>query len=402
MINLKNLFAAFLTMTGLFASVETFAAVPSPPPTVCIDNNCTTTDAPTTPGVQSIRWHPGHYALLTPIMYNTSVTYAQGLHFPIIAEICKSPAWKGVELYMTWGAYETGENNFTQGRAILKQYLDKLSACGKYLQLSIVYANYTGNTCNIQLPSYIINGPSYGTTVGDSGGRALCYSRFWQQATMDRYIAVMKDIGTQFGNHPAFEMIFFWELLAPGVPEGKDGWSESAMATQAIRWLAGTRSAMPKQQVRLGVNWWTKDAGIVPLLEACRKYACSWNSSDSSTLSAVQGNQVHAGYFRNSSGAWVKSGTDYRGIIPMIGQTEWWKKASAADTWRYVNSDYTTSSGAFVPNSKPSYFNWSVNTWDTGTGWHWSQVRTLVESTLKGSILNTECPKAFTGGCDRS
>lgn len=363
----------------------------------------------------AINWHTGHYVIVSPNLYYPPSSSTINTHYSQITEICSHPEWKGIQLYMYWGAYEGATaGDYSAGRTIIDNYLTRLEACGKHLILSIVYANYTSAAVSYILPAYLYAGCTlggspqvwtcpgsnpYGVTAGNSSGRILGYSRFWQQATMDRYIATMQDIGTQFGNRTGFEMVSFWELLVPGVATGTDGWSESAMSTQAIRWLAATRAAMPKQQVRLGVNYWTTDTGIVTLLQACAQYSCSWGGPEVLALGSIQANQVYRGYLRNGAGTWVQSGTDYSGIIPYIGETEWKESSSTANPTNLfgrANADYSAPSFVAV---KPSYFSWAHDDWELATypfkDWATS-VRPFVESTSPTHPIQfTTCPTSF-------
>lgn len=348
----------------------------------------------------AINWHPGHYAIPTGYIFpGVNIAQRWSQYQTVLSEVAANSNWKGIEIYFYWGTYEGATaGDYTAGRAMIQQYLDWAAAHNKYVIFNTIFGHYSGTTCSIVLPAYIVNGANYGCTLGNNG--RTTYARMWQQPTMDRYIAMMQDIGTQFGNHPNFEMVWLWEESV-AVNSGVDGYSRAALVTQYQRWMTATRAAMPKQQVRLGMSWTSTTDGsdVASLLNTCLSTSCTLGGPDATSTTLFPANNIYAGLTLDSSGGWTKAATDYRGVMPFVSNIESGDLNSAAVTLQTIydvaNSGGTTSGGSTIRATRPSYFSWSTYIENTDSTKQWETgIRPFVEGGTH-PILYTTCPSSF-------
>lgn len=344
-----------------------------------------------------LKWHPGHYVLLDGVLRPNNISSLKSAHFTHIDEICNLPEWKGVEVFLSWAAFEGATpGDYTAGLALVKSYLDKLAPCRKRLILSVMHVHFGGfgSDWSIFFPRYLIDGAAYGISEFNLNGYGL-QARIWQAATMDRVIAMNAAIGAAFDAHPYFEMIVPDETSV-NLSLGTDGYTAAALIAQIKRSYTQARAAFPRSQVRLAANYVAGgDAAMIDLIAHCRPLRCIVGGPDVLPAESIQANRIFSG---------TTGGHDYRGELPFIAEVQSPELGGKEGTYtppqlyNHINTGTST-----IRPVRAEYWIWFRNTWSGGSAQRWSTaIRPFVETTLDGAVHHTTCPTAFTSGCDPS
>ncbi len=270
----------------------------------------------TTPAVVSNykRVHPGWYMLLD----NADITPARmQQHFAHIDQIANEPSIKGVKLTMYHGKAESTLGNYSNGFAIVDEYLKRCKAAGnKKFMLSIFKQVFSGNMATdpnfsngYYFPTYITSNPStYGITQFSFGSGAV--ERVWQQPTMDRWIAMGEAFAGRYDGGVALDdgHTHFLECYQTGetaiaVTLGTNGYSIANLLTQLKRLVDALSQEWTNTIIRCATNY-LGSAEMQELIAYCvaRDVACG--GPDIIAKEAIEANRVWCGY---------TGGIDYRG-----------------------------------------------------------------------------------------
>ena len=394
----RNRRASFLAALTAGAMLPLFAAaaVPNPPPTLCVDGAACVKTSATSPS-QGIKYHPGHYAWFAPKRWfriDEAETIAEVKTF--IDSIAGESTVKGIQLATLWRALEgRTAGDYSAGFAAMDQILAHAKARNKRVMLAL----FTGWSGNIDsdytiFPDYIVNGSSYGITVSSQIAKPTRFARSWQQATNDRIIALVQAYGARYNGNPYLEMVNFGETAIGGVTT--DGFSNQALLAQMQRLIVATRAAWPNTGLRIGANDLAPDSLMTQLFTTCEKYACAVGGPDVWPATVTQADRVFAGLDQYQKQVY----TDYRDRMPwaieiqspeLAGQ---WTPKELYDATVY--GYYATQDKFAVPSMKTKYVIWYVNTgWTGGAAQAWSTGELPFIRSTGGNVHSTTCPTTY-------
>lgn len=359
-------------MSALIATTV-FAAVPKAPSSFCVNNQCAADAAPA--AALKMKWHPGHYMWLDG---NRTSPELIAQHFKQIDAIANEPSVRGIKLVLYWGAVEKDQGDYSAGFAIIDSYLQKLAATNKYLILSIqdrLFGGYDPAQLAAYFPPYVTK--AYGITKMRNGTTL----RVWQQATMDRQIALAKALAARYDGNPNLEM-YQVEETSISVPEGTDGYSVAAYSEQLKRLVAASRSAWTRTVVRLPTNFLGSDSTMADLIAYCNSQRVAVGGPDIIPNQTIQADRIFMG----------SGGKDYRGLIPWVAEVQ--------------SPSLGGHEGTFTPKAlydsgmmrSPSHFVWYRNTFAGGTAQKWDTGILPFIKSVKGVVI-PGCPSAFSDSC---
>lgn len=327
-------FAALLGATVCFtassAQAQT-AAKPNPPPQICVNGQCATTSpsgppAPA-PAAGSIKWNPGHY------MASESTLYGGSPVSNLTAEmndLNHQDAILGYRIWITWGALEPTQGNYNF--AALDAALARLkTAYNKPKRLVIglwLYGQHAiGSNDGSVLPLYIQQNSAYGASPvagrygwwgkSSNGASTGMYApALYNQAVMDRFIAVMQALGKHFDGDPYVEAIYVQEdaTIAQAASAFKPvdpKYSDSAWLTQIERLLTAATAAWPTTSVIMANSWFDRPPSTVALAEWMANNRIAPGSADSWGQTGIDAN----GTTKLSDGMQLVLGTDQFGGV---------------------------------------------------------------------------------------
>jgi hypothetical protein len=388
---------------------------PAPPSPLCIDDVC----PQPTPSItgSSIKWHPGFYIYYSPSKYPTS-NYTKLAPTPLsqilsFMDSIKDEPVKGVQIIAYWGEFEGSRpGDYTAGFATVDAILARAAANGQYVIFGVQpvhFGNYPSDW-TFAFPAYIVQ-PEYGGTdaVGRYGvtpfninGTGL-QPRIWQQATMDRLIALSQAYGARYNPHPNFEMIAFSETSI-NLKVGTDSYSQAAFDAQLKRQMTADRAAWPNTAVRLNANYYFSNSNAISLVNHAAREKIAIGGPDVLPNEVIQANQAFAGGLAGS--------TDLRGVVPFVAEVQSPELGGKEGTYtneqlylaaiRGVStapSGATGSGGVEFEATRPQYFIWYYNTWSGGAEQKWSTGTLPFIRSIRGAVSSTACPSSYSGGC---
>ncbi len=398
----SSILTRLMTFTGaiVLPLVVSAQTPPSPPSTLCLGASCI---APNTSATGEIKFHPGTYLWYMPGSVNGVSGYRIDLAtqrnqlLSFIDSIASEPAIRGIQVAVYWRTLEGDTaGDYSPGFAALDAILAKCAQYGKRISLNIFTAHF-GNIRALEdvYPTYLIN--NYGITnfhAPQVGGA----SQIWQQATMDRFLALSAAYAARYNNHPNFEMFGGGETSL-AIDNGTDGYSTTTLLTQLQRFFVAARKQWPNTGLRLAANDMGSDSNLVALFATAAKNAVTIGGPDIWPGDITQADRVFVG--KNSSGA--NAYTDYRGTIPWMSEVQWqsfsgqWTLRQLYDApmvgYKPTNGDFT------MPSMHPSYFVWYVNEVNGNSSTQWANgILPLIRS-VNGAVYSTDCPKSYAKGC---
>jgi len=236
-------------------------AIPTPPPSVCLNGKCTTSTS-SSPG--AIKFHPGLWREDATNVYGYES--AQITSSANLAETASDPG------YVIGLMLGVGLGSITQSYGVYDfTYLDSvyntLAASGKRLTLRMMWSQIgyynPGGFNSSAFPAYMndagganVYGGMLQLNFGTSfGGYVLDVER---PAVMNAFINAIQAVCAHYddGNHPYFEGLAF-EETAWNVPSanGGAGWNESAFITQYLNLISSARTACPHSLLFYRANW---------------------------------------------------------------------------------------------------------------------------------------------------
>jgi hypothetical protein len=324
---------------------------------------------------QSIKWHPGHYVRLT-------AGDTQTAHFKAIDEIGSETAVKGVQVRLFWYDLEKSKGQYNY--ALIDSYLKKLKSVPvkKRLVIQVMDRRFSTNVKTGIVPNYMMTDPLYkgGVTATKNGFTA----RLWEQATMDRLIALYRAIGGHYDAEPYFEAIGNVETTLSLGTNRPAGYSTPALTAQYKRFVKGVRSALPHTNLFFYSNWLGSDALMGELIQSMVVPAVAAGGPNTVPGQLTQGQKVWTGVF----------GADFRGNLAIANGVE--------------SGELGGNHGNFTPKQlhdwayntlKVNYMLWSRNTF---TGTAAQQWKTGILPYLRTNPkVWTACPTSY-GLCNKN
>jgi hypothetical protein len=312
---------------------------------------------------EEIRFNPGHYMWID--------TGSGGGARPAgwvaqIAGIAKEESLKGVELIVKWSDLEGAkQGDYTAGFALVDALLAEAQKDGKQLMLDVSFQTYggtvTAGTVPAVAPAYlstILNGqPGYYVRPDGASwsGNLNAVIAMWEPTgkVMDAYIAMGKAYAARYDGKPNIEMWGTGET-AIGSPEVND----AEWLTQLERWMVAMRTAWPHTAVRVPTNYMGSAAQMSEVYAKALEYKITCGGPDD--YSRAEENPLFNG----------ASGTDYRGKIPWVAESQYPASSSGGLTnvkpegiYDWNESGDATQGGSMAPN----YYIWSRNGVTSGT-----------------------------------
>lgn len=267
---------------------------------------------------QSIRYHPGLWR------EDMAILKYQGTNSADVATFVNEPAYcVGLAFRVSWRHIETSFNvyDFTY----MTQMYNSLANKGKYM--IIVLWPFKITTVNgfpsDALPTYLNSAPYHGATFVNYGMTAnLAYPE-----DMDRFIALCKAIADWGVDRPFFEGIILNESASIGTGTAAN------YVTQEIRLMQEVRAYPNASTLFLGGRWnWAGGTTGQPaatlmsqLADASVLYKVGFGTTDCTPDRITTMDRV-----AKASGtvSGINYGnTDYRGVVPMCPQSEYWPYA---------------------------------------------------------------------------
>ena len=189
-----------MLLTGV--GIPVVASALSAPSNVCIDVGGTTVcESRSGP----VKWNPGHYGL----------AWAGVIKDSFVNKIAKEKYIKGLRMQVYWRQLEPkpGVYDFS----IIEENLSKLQSKGKRLLAMISYKSYnSAGRDMLCAPEDIIAAGGTQHRLNKGGKQHVCVARIWRKDVRDRFISLMKALGSRFDKEPYFEGVQFQETANNG------------------------------------------------------------------------------------------------------------------------------------------------------------------------------------------
>jgi hypothetical protein len=320
---------------------------------------------------QSIKWHPGNYALL-----NGGETLDTQLKR--IDQLGKESSIKGVMARIYWAEIETskGVYNFSK----IDAYLSKLGKqpTSKRLFLRIMERRFGGSQSGI-VPKYLTTDSVYrGGLVKTNSGYA---ARLWEQPTMDRLITLYKVLGARYDGHPNFEGITTEETTLSISSPFPSGYSVIALATQWQRLATNVRPTMPHTNLFVLTNFLGSAAVLGGLIQSFVATNVGVGGPDVIPNNLTLGQEIWTGVY----------GADYRGTLAIANSIETAELGGSKGSWTPKELH------AFAYGTlKVNYLFWTMNTWEGNASQQWSTG--ILPFLRTYPPVRTTCPSTY-GWC---
>jgi hypothetical protein len=276
---------AGLMFFSVNAHSQTGAAIqPNPPPQICGNDQCVTTNSAPSSGAKpqgAIKWNPGHY------MASYSILYAGATMSKVQSEmddLNNRDAILGYRMYITWGALEPTQGNYDF--SVIDAILTRLKTAYNKPKRLVVYLILYGkgalgpNDSNV-FPVYIQRSQTYGASPvsgsygwwgkNSNGASTGMYApALYTAPVMDRLIALVQALGNHLDGDPYVEALNFQEdatiaQAASNVGSADPRYSDSAWLAQLERLLTASTVAFPHTSVVMDNSWFGRPASSVAL-----------------------------------------------------------------------------------------------------------------------------------------
>jgi hypothetical protein len=423
---------AGLLIASFAANAQTAAkAVPSPPHSLCIDNNCVTASTPTVSSSAGIKWHPGHYmGSNQQTLPGNGKLSAKQTEQTLLAVSPKSVlGWEGIYVWKTMEDATAGAYDFA---TLIADYNAVTGWNGsthvnprRYMVM--VWAQDFSHTDPTRtLPTYITSNSAYGSgsdgshygywNLGTFGQSAA----IWRPAVMARIKALFAAMastrlpdGFTFDTSPYVEAVMFQETSL-SLASGSD-YTDASLVTQWQDLNASMATAFPHTNVASQANYLATQGPLYSLVQSYPSTRSAASGPDvfgggtvvnDSGGGITWGQAAYVGYRYNGS-AWVAGGTDLRGVVAgifNIQQPDLTYDGAYTPGQLFTQGDSTLHSTHLVwtamEGQSPSSANWLGSAANIGS---WAAGGDGVLATIVSSPLShTSCPSNYGkyGGCN--
>jgi hypothetical protein len=259
------------------------ASVPAPsPPTP--SSPATSAPPPTTTpdagGSVAVKWHPGYYG---DCLTDTGAIFIAlgNAHYDSIKSCIDFYATqaniKGVFILADWtsfegdtpGCYGASCGNHlgavaTIGHPLWDDLFAYATSKGLKVIVGVEWFNEGTPSCTYAFPAYLVQPSCFGGGGTDERGTygltltpgGFLWARIWQQASMDRFLAMLQDFGTRYDGNAALEQVIVVERDSSFVGgEGLDGFTFAALSAQFARLAPSLRPYFAHTGLTANVNW---------------------------------------------------------------------------------------------------------------------------------------------------
>jgi hypothetical protein len=249
----------------------------------------------TSAGAQGIKFHPGHYVMLTRgDLVSTTLTQ--------LKDIQNVSSIKGAVIIIPWASLESSKGVYNY--ALIDTYVNRLKSYNKRLIIRILDRRFSLSRSTGIIPSYMLTSAYNGGVVRDNDGYV---ARLWEPVVMDRMIALYRAIGRRYDNNMYFEGIASEETTLDFDQPFPSGYSHAKLVAQYKRLITQARPAMPKTGIFLNTNWLGSRAYMSDLVQAMVEPDIATNSSN------TEPNDLNDGQIVWTGGGTL--GADYRGLL---------------------------------------------------------------------------------------
>jgi len=235
-----------------------------------------------------VKWQPGHYDLIgwkeAPSRWSVIAT---------------NRYWQGGQRLYLWKHLEPEEGKYDFSR--VEEDIAYLKQHGKYLVIEVWDNMFFGKKRAV--PDYLVSDPVYEGGIvyrrgkrKDGSGRGTVAKR-WVPAVMDRYIALLEELGKRYDAEPCVAGLVHTETSI-GLGKGGESYTSEKFMTQMNRLVSASRKAFPTTPVIVYGNWWPK-GGVVQLrqlAEQCYRHGVGWGGPDICPGNKGHGYQIHPEY----------------------------------------------------------------------------------------------------------
>jgi hypothetical protein len=211
------------------------------------------------------------------------------------------------------------QGDYSAGDVLIDSYLDALPV-GKVFVLGVrdqLFGGSVPSNGHGLLPTYldaIDGGPALWPGGDPWSGTLIIQAKLYEQATMNRYIALFQHYIERYADDDRFEMMITGETAMGVVGQG---YSSTKLLTQYLRFVQAGRGFSARQPVGVSTNYLGSLTTIQPLMEACGAYLIDTGGPDSVPRSERQFDdaEVYLGNDGSDPG-------DLRGIVPRSHQVD--------------------------------------------------------------------------------
>jgi hypothetical protein len=231
------------------------AAVPNPPPSVCVNGNCVSAPAPSTSTATGVKWHPGHYALSNQIVSASNPNWTN-----VKAEIDQTLTQANISGYMAiylWNSIEPA----TAGSYVWTN-IDQAR--------SYIATNYPGKRFAVQIWTENFFGADPTAVLPNNGGISAAW---WRPAVRGRIQALFLALATHpspyltgytYDTDPYFEVVS-WQESSLNLISTPPDYSISAAQNQWEAIISGMVVSFPHTNVADLNNFlgYTGDSAVI-------------------------------------------------------------------------------------------------------------------------------------------
>jgi hypothetical protein len=199
---------------------------------------------------KSVKWHPGHYALVLEHSFLTINTDARAAErFERFVSSLPDEI-TGIQSGVYWSMLESGKDIYDL--SLIEKQLQICAKYKKYLFFTISEKQFDGK--NPPVPSYLINEPQYhGGLVYFRDGRGS-QARIWDPAVLERFNRLVSEIGDHFDQEPYFEGIEFVETSL-NIDYSQENFNPTKYIDALKQRLASAKKAFPSSVILQETNW---------------------------------------------------------------------------------------------------------------------------------------------------
>jgi hypothetical protein len=213
----------------------------------------------------NVKWNPGHYMLVWRGYTNR--------HFDTITD----SHFKGAQVRYDWSDLEPQKGIYDFSR--IETDLKYLESRGKRLVIQLMDRRFHSN--GRSLPDYLYEDEIYhgGTEPFKSKGGSV--ARLWDRAVLDRYLALLRELGSRFDKEPYFEA-FTFEETAIGIDKvNAEGFTHRKYLDALEEMVTVAKVAFPHTTVIMYGNWLSNPKGaLAELAEHCFQTGAGWGGPD--------------------------------------------------------------------------------------------------------------------------
>lgn len=366
-------------------------AIPTPPPSVCLNGKCTTSSSAS---AGAIKFHPG--------LWREDATNIYGYESAQITTAANVSDTTSDPSYVIGLMLGVGLGSITQTYGVYDfTYLDSvyntLAASGKRFAMRLMWSQIgyqnPGGFNTSAFPAYMndagganVYGGMLQLNFGTSfGGYVLDVER---PAVMNAFINAVQAVCAHYddGNHPYFEGLAF-EETAWTVPSANNGagWNENAFLTQYLNLISSARAACPHSLLFYRANWGSSSQ-MQSVLTAEKANASGDGTTDFYTtypnnMDAVMNGSVGGVNFLSNSL------TTPNTVV----------QAPFSETAELGGVPNVVTAATLINFAQAQQANYFFPARYTGDGWlnaTWAEIKAAYVAV--GSTLNMACPSSYT------